>query len=169
MNRSLGWIGVGVMLAGLALVASPVALYGRELLDPEQIAGFLIAPVGLFVVMLAAAAVDPRRTTITGTFGNPDELPPAAASTRAPVRARLRNPNEAVHCRHCRSVVTADLSRCPRCARARDCRSCGRPLGQVLDRPTCPTCARAEAFCNCAVLARAPTPRSRGRGRDVAG
>lgn len=169
MNRSLGWIGVGVLLAGLALVASPVALYGREVLNPEQIAGFLIAPVGLFVVMLAAAAVDPRKTTVTGAFGNPDEQPSMAGPSRAPTRPRLRNPNEAVHCRHCRSVITADLSRCPRCARARDCRSCGRPLGQVLERPTCPTCARAEAFCNCAVLPQLAVRRGRGRARDVAG
>ncbi len=169
MNRSLGWVGVGVLLAGLALVALPVALYGREVLDPEQLAGFLIAPVGLFVVMLAAAAVDPRRTTITGTFGNPDEPAPSSGPTPRPPRARLRYPNEAVHCRFCRAVITADLSRCPRCARARECRGCGRPLGQVLERPTCPTCARAEAFCNCAALARSAAPRVRGRARDLAG
>ena len=155
MNRSIAGVGIGVILLGFALVGFPIATTGREQLDVEQIAGLLVAPVGLVVVFLAAISVDPRRTTVAGAFDNPPEPRPAPPSGAPPgARSRLRHPFEATHCRRCRAVITHDLSNCPRCARARDCRSCGRPLGQVLDRPTCPPCARAEAFCNCTALAR---------------
>lgn len=155
MHRSIAGIGIAVILAGFALVAFPIATTGREQLDYEQLAGFLVAPIGLVVVLIAGLSVDPRKTTVAGTFGNP-ELAGRRVPSGAPLGAprRLRNPYEPVHCRHCRSVITADLAACPRCALARECRSCGRPLGQVLDRPTCPPCARAEAFCNCGVLRR---------------
>jgi hypothetical protein len=163
MNRSIGWIGVAVVLAGIGLVAFPLVVTGREFLDDEQILGFLVAPLGLFVVLIAAVSVDPRRTTVTGAFGNPDEPASPAASTPAGApRPRPRSPIEPVHCRYCRSVITADLSQCPRCARARDCRPCGRPLGLVLDRPTCPTCALAEPYCHCPALSR-PAPARVGR------
>ncbi len=157
MNRSIAWVGIGVVGLGMALVAFPIAVYGAERLDPEQLAGFLVAPVGLFVVLIAAVSVDPYRTTVPGAFGNKDEAPPPSAGTRAaPPRAPPRHPAAAVHCRYCRSMITADLAQCPRCARARDCHGCRRPLGLVLDRPTCPTCARAEAYCNCPYLAPSP-------------
>ena len=163
MNRSIAWIGIGLILAGIGLVASPIAITGREFLDDEQIVGFLLAPVGLFVVLIAAVSVDPTTTTVPGTFGNPDETvrEPAAAALASP-RPRS-HPGATVYCRFCRAVITPDLARCPRCARARDCRTCGRPLGQVLDRPTCPRCARAETFCNCPALAR-PAAARIGRG-----
>jgi len=166
MNRSIARVGVVVIVAGLGLVAFPIVVSGHESLDLEQILGFLLAPFGLFVVMIAAASVDPERTTVSGTFGNPDEAPrPPAAGAEQISRARYLNPNEPVHCRVCRAVITADLSRCPRCSRARECRTCGRPLGLVLDRPTCPTCARAEPFCNCAQLVRSrPTRVGRSTG-----
>ncbi len=163
MNRSIAWIGVAVIVVGIGMVAFPLVAVGREVLDDEQILGFLLAPVGLFVVLIAAVAVDPRRTTVTGAFGNPDERTRAEPSTEtAAVRARPRSPLEPVHCRYCRSVITADLAQCPRCARARDCRPCGRPLGLVLERPTCPTCALAEPYCHCPALSR-PAPARIGR------
>ncbi len=169
MNRPFAWIGVGVVVLGMGLVAFPVIVVGRELLDPEQIAGFLIAPLGLFVVMLAASAHDPRRTTVAGTFGNSEESSDRPAAVSPPPRSRARYSSDPVHCRNCRTVVTVDLARCPRCARARECRSCGRPLGQVLERPTCPTCAQPEALCNCVPLSRPAASYARPRGRDVAG
>ncbi len=153
MNRSIAGVGIALILAGIGLVAFPIVVTGAERLDPEQIAGFLLAPFGLFVVTIAAASIDPRKTTVVGTFGNPEEPAPTPGKVEPP-RGRFTNPNEPVHCRVCRAVITADLSRCPRCSRARECRSCGRPLGQVLDRPTCPRCARPEPFCSCAWLAR---------------
>ncbi len=170
MHRSLASVGIAILVVGLALVAFPVIVLNREQLDVEQISGFLIAPVGLFVVMLAASSGDPRRTTVGGAFGNPDEPsgvdgPPVARSARP----RLYNPNDAVHCRFCRCVITAELANCPRCSRSRLCRRCGRPLGQVLERPTCPTCAHAEAFCACAELARSPIDGARRGHQGVEG
>ncbi len=165
MNRSIAGVGVAVILLGFGLVAFPVVVTGQERLDPEQIAGFLVAPVGLVVVLIAAISVDPRRTTIVGTFGNPDETPSLARPSRRAAPRPAFTPSDPVYCRYCRAVITSDLSACPRCARARECRSCGRPLGQVLGRPTCPTCAQAEAFCSCARLAH---PGGSGRpGRAV--
>jgi len=167
MNRAIAGVGIGVILVGIGLVAFPVVVTGQEQLDPEQLTGVLVAPVGLFVVLLAAVSVDPRRTTIVGTFGNPDEPMPSEpseteVSARAPTGLR-----EVVYCRFCRTVITPDLARCPRCSRARDCRPCGRPLGLVLERPTCPTCARAELLCNCPVLPRPSPARVRRGARAV--
>ncbi len=155
MNRSIVLVGVGIILVGLGLVAFPIVVSGHELFDVEQEAGFLVAPVGLVVVLIGAVQHDPERTTVGGTFGNPEEerkRPPGADFTRS----LAYSPKESVNCRFCWSVITYDRATCPRCSRARDCRSCGRPLGMVLERATCPTCARAEAFCNCARLNRTP-------------
>ncbi len=159
MNRSIAMVGVGIVVAGIALLSFPLAVLGREEFDYEQIAGLLVVPIGLVVILIGAVSVDPNQTTVTGTFGNPDEAEIRAAEAVLPVAAPRRvNPNTPVHCRYCRSIITADLAQCPRCARARDCRTCGRPLGQVLDRPTCPRCARVEAFCNCPHLVRPIVP-----------
>jgi hypothetical protein len=162
MNRSLAYIGIGVILAGFALASFPIVVYGAETFDVEQESGTLIAPVGLVVVLLAAVAPDPRRTTVVGAFGNPDETVGRERPSPAPPTAPRRyDPKAAVACRHCRTYIPAELAQCPRCARARDCRSCGRPLGLVLDRATCPRCARPEASCGCSILdvAIGPTPR----------
>ena len=160
MNRSIAYCGVGLIVFGFMLVAYPIVVTGAEQLDLEQELGFLLAPVGLVVVMLGALALDPARTTVGGAFGNPESAQLRAGSTLVvePRARRLFNPHEPVNCRFCRTVITADLAQCPRCARARDCRGCGRPLGLVNDRPTCPTCARAEPFCNCPALVRPPPP-----------
>lgn len=162
MHRPIAALGLTLVVVGFGLVAFPVIVFGREQLDPEQIVGFLVVPLGTLVVMVAAASGDPRRTTIAGTFGNPEEARPSPPTGAAPgTRPRLKNPFEAVHCEHCRTIIASDLAACPRCARARECRSCGRPLGLVLDRPTCPSCARAEAFCSCATLPRPSLGRAR--------
>ncbi len=167
MNRSLGYAGVGVVLFGMALVASPIALIGREVLDIEQIAGFLIAPVGLVVVMIAAASFDPEKTTVQGTLGGPAAM--AAARREAgelpPAAPLLANPRAPVHCRYCRTIITYDLVRCPRCARDRSCRGCGRPLALREEQAACPGCSRAEFFCNCARQSSAPRSRALGPAR----
>ncbi len=153
MNRSLAYIGIGIILAGLALAAFPLVVLGVERFDIEQELGLYVAPVGLVVILLAAVAPDPRKTTVAGAFGNPDEAVTRTARhrARAPVPGRYDS-SEPASCRFCRTFIPAELAQCPRCARARECRTCGRPLGMVLDRATCPRCARPEARCDCSVL-----------------
>jgi len=171
MNRSIALIGIVVIAFGFALVAYPIAFTGSEQLDIEQEVGFLVAPVGLVVVMLGALAHDPERTTVGGTFGNPEaDLARASRGKAVESRsARRYNPHEPVDCRHCRTVIAADLALCPRCARPRDCRTCGRPLAFVDDRVTCPGCHRIEGLCNCPRIARpsasTPPPGSAPRRR----
>lgn len=150
MNRSLAYVGVGLILFGACLIAFPIAVTGREVLDLEQTVGLLVAPVGLVVVMIAAASFDPERTTVRAAFGGTDE-PPEAHPPAAGVAAHLMltNPKAPVHCRFCRTVITYDLARCPRCARDRPCRACGHALIEVEDRATCPSCSRPELLCNC--------------------
>jgi len=153
MNRSLAYIGIGVIVAGLALASYPLVVNGVEKFDIEQEAGVYIAPVGLVVILLAAVAQDPRKTTVRGAFGNPDERPSRTrVPAGAPPAAHRYNSSEAASCRFCRTFISPELAQCPRCARARDCRSCGRPLGIVLERATCPRCALPEAICSCAIL-----------------
>lgn len=157
MNRSIAYIGVGIILFGCALVASPIVLTGVESFDLYQELGIYIAPVGLVVIMLGAVAHDPEATTVGGAFGSSEanylrdgEIRRAGTGPE-PVRY---NPKEPVSCRYCRTNIDWDLVQCPRCTRARECRTCGRPLGMVLDRPTCPSCARPEPFCACPRIAR---------------
>jgi hypothetical protein len=155
-NRTIVYLGTLVALAGVVLLAYPIAVTGSERFDLEQEAGLLVGPVGLVIVGLGAVDPDPRRTTVGGLFGNREEA--ALSAVRAPgVRRTDRvpwSPNEGIDCRFCRTVIAPDLSRCPRCSRARACRECARPLGQVLDRPTCPACGRAEPACPCPPLPR---------------
>jgi len=156
MNRSVVYLGIGVILFGVALSASPIALTGREQFTLAQEAGFLVAPVGLVVVMLGASFYDPTRTTVGGAFGNPEAPRPAPEPGRAragPAVVPYR-PHDPATCRYCRTPIGYENANCPRCGRARDCRTCGRPLGNVLDRATCPFCARPEALCNCPAFAR---------------
>lgn len=159
MNRSITRLGVVIIIIGFMLIASPIVLTGAELFDLEQEAGMLIAPVGLLVVLIGAVQTNPERTTVGGTFGNPEEVrrlrSPASRSVPSAPPPRW-NPNEPVFCRYCRTAIAPDLARCPRCARARECRACGRPLGFVLDRATCPFCGHSEASCNCPRLVRTP-------------
>jgi len=162
MNRSIAWFGVVLIVGGFALIAWPIAVSGAEHLDLEQELGFLVLPVGLVVVMLAALSLDPSRTTVGGAFGNP-ETAQQRSPRGAPVDSRTTrvfNPHEPVNCRQCRTLISPDLALCPRCARPRECRGCGRPLGIANDRVSCPGCARTEALCNCPTLVRAP-PSSR--------
>jgi hypothetical protein len=157
MNRSITLLGVAIILAGFALAAFPIVVTGSEQFDLEQEAGIFLAPVGLLVVLIGAVQPNPERTTVGGTFGNPDVDPrrEAAARSAEPARAgRAFNPREPVNCRFCRTVITFDLAYCPRCARPRDCRGCGRPLDRVGDLTDCFGCHRVEAFCNCPRLPR---------------
>jgi len=166
MNRSITLIGVAIILFGFMLVASPIVLTGGEQFDLAQEGGIFLAPIGLLVVMIGAVQPNPERTTVGGTFGNPEMTPRRTSPARPPDPARAGlgfNPRAPVDCRNCRTVIPYDLAFCPRCARPRDCRGCGRPLGSTGDRTDCPGCHRVEAFCNCPRTARPggpPTVRS---------
>lgn len=160
MNRSIVLVGVGVIVGGLALVASPLVLTGAEMFTIEQEVGIFLTPIGLLVVLIGAVQVNPELTTVGGTFGNPDVSAPRTGPPRPSPAGQSRrgyNPREPVNCRGCGSIIQFDLALCPRCARPRPCRECGRPLGMAENRTDCPSCHREEAFCNCPKLAR-PTP-----------
>lgn len=156
MNRSITFVGVSVVLAGFVLVALPIVLFAHEVFDLFQEAGVFLVPVGLLVVLIGGVQPNPERTTVRGTFGNPDlrAVPPPASHVASAPRALGYSPREPVACRHCRTLIPFELALCPRCARARSCRGCGRPLGMVADRTDCPGCGKVEAFCHCPHLVR---------------
>lgn len=158
MNRSIIFLGVGILLLAFALIAYPIAVTGAELFDLEQEAGIYLIPPALAVILIGSISTDPRGTTVGGAFGNPDVRFERAASRTAPSPpgALLYNPTEPARCRYCPTIIPADLAQCPRCARARECRTCNRPLGLVLDRATCPACGLPEARCRCARIALKP-------------
>jgi len=167
MHRTIAYVGIAVFVGSIALIGFPIWAFGVEQFDPEQELGILLLPAGLLVLLVASVSTDPRLTTVGGAFGNPDfdprrrnTLAPSAPAPRVPY-----HPREAVQCEQCGSMVGPDLARCARCSRARPCRSCGRPLGYVLDRPTCPRCGKPEPFCDCPILPRSAPPRDRLRPR----
>lgn len=167
MNRSIIYLGIGILLVAFAFIAFPIAVTGQEQFDLEQEVGlYLIAP-SLAVILVGSISSDPRQSTVGGAFGNPEAAPrrPGGAAGASPAAPALRyRPGEPVRCRYCESFIPEEYAQCRRCARPRECRNCYRPLGIVLDRPTCPTCARAEPFCNCPRLAqRAAVTVARGR------
>ncbi len=151
MNRSLAYAGVGLVLSGVAMVASPIVLTGRETLTLAALAGLVLAPVGLAVVGIGAVSFDPHRTTVHTAFGD-DDRPVRPHGRSVPAVApgvRLANPKAPVRCANCRTIMTYELARCPRCAQDRPCRACGRPLLPHEDGAACPSCGRSELFCNC--------------------
>ncbi len=137
MNRTIILLGVGILLTGFALMSYPIAVTGQEQFDLEQEAGLYFLPPALAVLLIGSISDDPRVTTIGGAFGNPDAESPRPSGQGASTRPRSEltyHPKEPVACRYCSTVIAPDLAQCPRCARARECRSCGRPLGVVLER-----------------------------------
>lgn len=168
MNRSIILLGVGILLFAFALIAYPIATTGQEAFDLEQEAGIYLIPPALAVLLVGSISTDPRGTTIGGRFGNPDaDLDRRAGERPAPdVTGPRYNPHEPARCRYCGSIILAEYAQCPRCARARECRTCNRPLGLVLDRATCPTCARPESRCHCIRITLRPIP-TVARGRRV--
>jgi hypothetical protein len=168
MNRSILLVGVGILLLAFALIAYPIAVTGAEAFDLEQEAGIYLIPPALAVILVGSIATDPRGTTVGGAFGNPDLRleRPAGRAPSGPPGPLLYNPSEPARCRYCPTIIAPELAQCPRCARARECRTCNRPLGLVLDRATCPTCGLPEARCRCAHVALKPVP-TVARGRRV--
>ncbi len=166
MNRSIILVGVGILLLGFVLIAYPIAVTGAEQFDLEQEAGIYLIPPALAVILVGSIATDPRGTTVGGTFGNPDVRAerPGTRTPPGPPSALLYNPSDPARCRYCPTIIPSDLAQCPRCARARECRTCNRPLGLVLDRATCPACGLPEARCRCARIVLKPVPTvTRGR------
>jgi hypothetical protein len=160
MNRSIVLVGIAIILSGLALAASPIVLTGAEQFDVEQEAGIFLVPVGLLVILIGSVQPNPERTTVGGTFGNPEadlDRPVRPRSGERPRGAFGFSPREPASCRTCGTVTPYDLAVCARCGRARECRGCGRTLEMVEDRTDCPGCHRVEAFCRCARLP-SPTP-----------
>ncbi|MCI4373002.1 MAG: hypothetical protein L3K02_05110 [Thermoplasmata archaeon] len=169
MNRTIVGVAAVLIFFGLALVSFPLWALGSEQFDVEQEIGILFLPFTLVGLLVGLTALDPLTTTVGGAFGNPEFDPSPAKVPSGSPRTRLAyDPVGDVHCPFCRTIITTDLTQCPRCGRARPCRSCERPLGLVLDRPTCPACARAEALCNCPPLPRRTSvPAASSRGRRI--
>jgi hypothetical protein len=166
MNRSIILLGVGILLLAFALIAYPIAVTGGEQFDLEQELGIYLIPPALAVILVGSISTDPRGTTVGGAFGNPDVRSERAGTrvTPGPPGPLLYSPSEPARCRYCPTIIPAELAQCPRCARARECRTCNRPLGLVLDRATCPTCGLAESRCRCSRIALKPVPTlTRGR------
>jgi hypothetical protein len=155
MNRSMVGISATLIVIAIGLVSFPLWATGSEQFDLEQEVGILFLPFGLVTMLVGLTAPDPETTTVGGAFGNREfDRRPRTGPRPEPRRRLSYSPVEPIRCPQCRTYVAAELIRCPRCARPRPCRSCGRPLGLVLERPTCPACGRAEPLCNCPSLGR---------------
>jgi hypothetical protein len=168
MNRSLTFLGLGILIATLLLLAFPIIVTEHEAFDLEQQMGLVGLPVGLLVILFGAASPDPRATTVGGAFGNPDEnllrREGIVDAPTPPVRF-IPGPRETVNCRYCYTGIPPGTLACPRCGRTRECRSCGRALNFMGPSIRCPRCQRDEVFCNCPKVARstgaAPGARAR--------
>jgi hypothetical protein len=165
MHRSIAYIGIVVLLVAVALLAFPIWAYGAEQWDLEQELGILLVPFGLITFLIAATTADPRLSTVGGAFGNAEYDRTRQPWIRRPTpRPKIvRSFNEAPQCLHCGTVIPPQLAICPRCSQIRPCRACNRPLGLVLERATCPLCARPEPLCNCTILPRHTGPVGRSR------
>ena len=164
MNRRITLVGVGLFLAAVALMVSPIAIYGYLVVDLEFQLGVLLLAAASSVVLVGLAASDPRVTTIGGVFGNPDENEMRRSERRSTADDRRRyalSPKEPTNCRQCYTVIAWDVADCPRCSKRRECRECGRPLFYLAGGVRCTPCARDEVYCNC--------PRSKARPGSALG
>lgn len=152
MNRRITSVGVLLVLLTMGLLAFPIVFTGSETFDVEQELGILSLPGGVLVLLLGASSPDPRATTVSGVFGNPEEnaMRAARGAHGGPSRARfLPSPRESVNCRHCYTAIASDLLDCPRCARRRECRTCAQPVRRAGGIVRCAGCRRAEVYCGC--------------------
>jgi len=160
MNRRIALAGLFQLLVALALIISPIALYGSLRVTLELEIGLLMLPLGFTTVFWGSASPDPEITTIGGVFGNPVENELRRLEARRASVAHVRyasSPKEPVHCRQCYTLIAWDSAECPRCARRRECRGCGRSLFYLSGAVRCLPCVRDEVFCNCPKL-RKPAP-----------
>ena len=163
MNRSIAFLGLGILIFGIGLIASPITLTGVESVTPALELGIFVLPVGISVILWGASSPDPRITTVSGVFGNPDEneLRRGEAAKRNFDVRYVPGPRESVHCRQCYTLMPWDVAECPRCGRRRQCRACGKTLYFMSGSVRCLPCVREETFCNCPKVTRSDplTPR----------
>jgi hypothetical protein len=155
MNRRITLVGVLVLLIGISLMISPVAIYGVLRIDLEFELGIFTLPIAISIFLLGASAPDPSVTTVTGVFGNPDENFLRKVERRPAFDERLRyepSPKESTNCVHCYTAIPWNIAECPRCGRRRACRGCSRPLFLLAGAVRCAPCVRDEVYCNCPKL-----------------
>lgn len=159
MNRSVTFLGVFVLVVGLGLFAFPEAMYGQFELDWATYLAIIAVPAALMIILWGASLPNPSRTTVAGLFGSPEENLMRRSSPSNQPRGSSRfvvSSSEPVNCRHCYTLVPADLAECPRCGTRRLCRGCTKPLFYLAGAVRCGPCVRDETFCDC--------PRTEGRG-----
>jgi hypothetical protein len=166
MNRSIVFVGLALMILSIGLFAYPEILTGAEAVDLEVQVGIVVLPLGIAVIVLGAAAPDPRVTTVGGMFGNSDENEMRRRLARAPPTGQARflpSPLESVNCRKCYTAVPAQMADCPRCGTHRECRGCNKPLYFLAGAVRCAPCLKDEVYCSC------PKVRKPGGGRRTSG
>ncbi|MCI4327560.1 MAG: hypothetical protein L3K16_08035 [Thermoplasmata archaeon] len=166
MNRSIVFVGLALMILAIGLFAYPEILTGAEAVDLEVQVGIVVLPLGIAVIVLGAAAPDPRLTTVGGMFGNADENEMRKRLARSPPTGQARflpSPLESVNCRKCYTAVPAQMADCPRCGTHRECRGCNKPLYVLAGAVRCAPCLKDEVYCSC------PKVRKPGAGRRTSG
>ncbi|HUI38409.1 MAG TPA: hypothetical protein VLY85_02140 [Thermoplasmata archaeon] len=159
MNRTIGYVGVAMIVEALGLWALPVALSGHEELGPALIAGVFILGAGFAVILWAAASPNPALSTVGGVFGNWDEDHVSRLlghrNPTGPARYRP-GPLETTNCEWCYTAIPARQLLCPRCAKPRRCRRCHKPLYYLAGAVRCAPCVKDEVFCDCPRSVRRP-------------
>lgn len=165
MNRSIVFVGLAFIVLSIGLFAYPELLTGAEAVDLEVQAGILVLPLGIAVVVLGAAAPDPRVTTVGGVFGNADENELRRRLGKTPPTGGARDqpsPLESVNCRKCYTLIPSQLADCPRCGTRRECRGCNKPLYFLAGAVRCAPCLKDEVYCSCPRIRRAGGARRPG-------
>jgi hypothetical protein len=166
MNRRITLVGLLVLLVGIALMISPIAIYGALRIDLDFEIGVMGLPIAISIFLLGASAPDPTVTTVSGVFGNPDENFLRKVERRPAFDERLRyepSPKESTNCRQCYTAIPWNVAECSRCGRRRSCRGCGRPLFLLAGAVRCAPCVRDEVYCNCPKLKKPPAVGTAGR------
>ncbi|MCI4348861.1 MAG: hypothetical protein L3J93_01395 [Thermoplasmata archaeon] len=163
MNRSMAFVGAGIVALALVLFALPEITTRSETLGPELEAAVFVLGAGFSVILWAGASPNPAITTVGGLFGNRDEDAIRRWFNRHPPTgpARFRpSPLESVNCEGCYTAIPARALACPRCGANRRCRTCRKPLYFLAGAVRCAPCVRDELFCSCMRAVRVPRLRT---------